>query len=88
MRRALAIDEKSFGHDHPNVAIRLNNLAMLLRETNQLREAEPLMSGDSSHVRGSADEVYVAITRARQSVAFVHDGGHSIAGATVFNPAA
>ena len=47
-----------------------------------------LMSGDGSHVRGSADEVYVAITRARQSVAFVHDGGHSIAGATVFNPAA
>ncbi len=27
MRRALAIDETSFGPDHPNVAIRLNNLA-------------------------------------------------------------
>ena len=47
-----------------------------------------LMSGDSSHVRGSADEVYVAITRARQSVAFLHDGGHSIAAATVFDPTA
>ena len=31
MRRALAIDEKSFGPDHPNVAISLNNLAQLLQ---------------------------------------------------------
>ena len=27
MRRALAIDEKSFGPDHPNVASDLDNLA-------------------------------------------------------------
>ena len=31
MRRALAIDEKSFGPDHPNVATALNNLAQLLK---------------------------------------------------------
>ena len=43
MRRALAIDEASHGPDHPNVAIRLNNLASLLRATNRLAEAEPLM---------------------------------------------
>jgi tetratricopeptide (TPR) repeat protein len=43
MRRALDIDEKSFGHEHPNVAIRLNNLAQLLQDTNRLAEAEPLM---------------------------------------------
>ena len=43
MRRALAIDEKSYGPDHPNVAIRLNNLAQLLRATNCLAEVEPLM---------------------------------------------
>ncbi|HXU29756.1 MAG TPA: tetratricopeptide repeat protein [Thermoanaerobaculia bacterium] len=43
MRRALAIDEVSFGTDHPNVAIRLSNLAWLLKETNRLSEAEPLM---------------------------------------------
>ncbi len=43
MRRALAIDEASFGADHPNVAIRLNNLAQLLKATNRLAEAEPLM---------------------------------------------
>ena len=43
MRRALAIDEKSYGPDHPDVAIRLNNLAQLLQATNRLAEAEPLM---------------------------------------------
>jgi tetratricopeptide (TPR) repeat protein len=30
MRRALAINEKSFGYNHPNVAVCLNNLAGLL----------------------------------------------------------
>jgi tetratricopeptide (TPR) repeat protein len=43
MRRALAIDEASYGNDHPKVAIRLNNLASLLQATNRLAEAEPLM---------------------------------------------
>jgi hypothetical protein len=33
MRRALDIDEKSYGPAHPNVAIRLNNLAQLLQAT-------------------------------------------------------
>lgn len=40
-RRALAIDETSFGSHHPTVAIRLNNLALLLKATNRLTEAEP-----------------------------------------------
>jgi tetratricopeptide (TPR) repeat protein len=43
MRRALAINENSFGVDHPNVATALNNLAQLLQATNRLAEAEPLM---------------------------------------------
>jgi len=43
MRRALNIDEQSFGPEHPYVAIRLNNLAQLLSATNRLMEAEPLM---------------------------------------------
>ena len=42
-RRALAIDEASYGNDHPDVARVLNNLAMLLKDTNRLAEAEPLM---------------------------------------------
>jgi tetratricopeptide (TPR) repeat protein len=41
-RRALAITEKSFDPDHPNVAIGLSNLAWLLKNTNRLAEAEPL----------------------------------------------
>lgn len=43
MRRALAIDEQSFGPEHPEVATNLNNLAQLLQDTNRLAEAEPLM---------------------------------------------
>ena len=41
-RRALAIIERSCGPDDPKLAIRLNNLAELLRKTNRLAEAEPL----------------------------------------------
>jgi len=41
-RRALAIDERSYGPDHPDVASALNNLAGLLYATNRLAEAEPL----------------------------------------------
>lgn len=43
MRRALAIDERSYGSDHPAVGSDLNNLATLLQATNRLSEAEPLM---------------------------------------------
>ena len=39
--RAQAIDEASYGPDHPDVAIDLNNLAQLLQATNRLGEAEP-----------------------------------------------
>ena len=43
MRRALAIDEQSFGTEHPDVARDLNNLARWLQAANRLAEAEPLM---------------------------------------------
>lgn len=43
MRRALVIDEESYGPAHPRVAIQLNNLAQLLKATNRLEAAEPLM---------------------------------------------
>src|SRR5271157_3872633 len=43
MRRALAINEKALGPEHPYVASSLNNLAQLLKATNRLAEAEPLM---------------------------------------------
>ena len=42
-RRALAIAESSFEPNDTRIAIRLCNLAELLRDTNRLAEAEPLM---------------------------------------------
>ena len=43
MRRALAIDEQSFGPEHPNVATTSTTWPQLLQATNRLAEAEPLM---------------------------------------------
>ncbi len=43
MRRVLAIYEKCFGPEHPEIATALTNLAQLLQSTNRLAEAEPLM---------------------------------------------
>ncbi|MFT5468200.1 MAG: hypothetical protein ACI8UO_003308 [Verrucomicrobiales bacterium] len=42
-RRTLAITEASFGPDHPKVATDLNNLALLLKDTNRLSEAKEPM---------------------------------------------
>lgn len=41
-RRALAIVEKAFGPDHPDVGGRLNNLAVLLMNQGHFAEAEPI----------------------------------------------
>jgi len=43
LRRALAIDEDAYGPDHLNVAMHLNNLCLLLKDTNRPGEAETLM---------------------------------------------
>jgi tetratricopeptide (TPR) repeat protein len=43
LEQALAIDEASYGPDHPTVAVDLNNLALLFQDTNRYEEAEPLM---------------------------------------------
>jgi tetratricopeptide (TPR) repeat protein len=43
IRRAVAIEEKSFGPDHHNIARNLNNLGQLLLATNRVAEAEPLI---------------------------------------------
>jgi tetratricopeptide (TPR) repeat protein len=42
IRRALAIDESSYGEDHPVVARDLNRLAELLQATSRLSEASSL----------------------------------------------
>ncbi|NBC32727.1 MAG: tetratricopeptide repeat protein [Alphaproteobacteria bacterium] len=41
-QRAIAIGEETLGPAHPNLAIQLNNLANLYRETGRTAEAEPL----------------------------------------------
>lgn len=41
-KRALAIREKAFGPDHPNVAMILNNLAAFYNSQGQYAQAEPL----------------------------------------------
>ena len=41
-KRALAIQEKALGPDHPDVATALNNLAVLYRHQGRYAEAEPL----------------------------------------------
>ena len=41
-KRALAIDERSLGPNHPDVAADLNNLAELYRTQRKFDEAEPL----------------------------------------------
>jgi tetratricopeptide (TPR) repeat protein len=43
-KRALAIREKAFGSEHPNVATSLENYAGLLRLMDRPDEAEPLES--------------------------------------------
>lgn len=42
LREALAIHEKSLGREHPDIGIRLNDLANLLRHTGRHSEAERL----------------------------------------------
>ncbi|NOU35329.1 MAG: tetratricopeptide repeat protein [Kiritimatiellaceae bacterium] len=41
-RRSLAIREKAFGLNHPNVAQTLENMAVLYRKTGREKEAEPM----------------------------------------------
>lgn len=43
MRRGLEIDEVTYGPDHPEVSPHLNNLAVLLQDTNRLAESESFM---------------------------------------------
>ena len=41
--RALAIDEKTYGKNHPQVATYANNLGLILKELGQLPEAQALL---------------------------------------------
>ncbi len=63
-KQALAIDEKSFGPDHLEIATDLNNLAELYRQQGKLADAEPLFK-QALAIRQQAlgpDHPYVAIS--------------------------
>ena len=68
-RRALAIDETSYGPDHPEVAIDLNNLALLLLATNRLAEAEPLIAARSRFSMTSLGPDHPKTVTARNNLA-------------------
>lgn len=42
LHQAVTFHQEKFGADDPVVAVALNNLALLLQDTNRLQEAEPL----------------------------------------------
>ena len=62
-RRVVEILEVSYGSEHPDVAIALNNLASHLFRTNRLAEAEPLMRRTLAidEARNGSDHPNVAI---------------------------
>ncbi len=55
-KRALALDERHYGPNSTQVAVRLNNLAQTLQDTNRLAEAEPLMRRALAIFRASLGE--------------------------------
>jgi tetratricopeptide (TPR) repeat protein len=52
-KRALRIDEKALGPEHPDVAIDLNNLAELYRAQGHYAEAEPLYQRSLAILEGA-----------------------------------
>jgi tetratricopeptide (TPR) repeat protein len=62
-RRALEIDETSYGPDHPNVAIGLNNLGGLLLATNRWQAAEPMLRRALAIAEGHHERLHPSIAR-------------------------
>ena len=74
MRRALEIDEASFGEHHPTVARDLNNLAQLLQDTNRMGEAEPLMRRALEIDEASFGEHHPTVARDLNNLATAAEG--------------
>ena len=87
LRRALAISEKSYGPDHPTVAIGLNNLAGLLRATNRLSEAEPLFRRALAIAEKGLGPEHPTTETIRRNLRSLQDRlGHSSGGPTESQP--
>jgi tetratricopeptide (TPR) repeat protein len=61
--RALDIDQKALGPDHPNVATDLDNLGLLLTKAGHYREAEPLVQRAVDIVRAALGPLHPEFTR-------------------------
>ena len=79
IKRALSIDEASYGKDHPNVATALNNLAALLQATNRLAEAEPLMKRALSIDEASYGKDHPNVATALNNLAALLQATHRLA---------
>jgi tetratricopeptide (TPR) repeat protein len=69
MRRALEIDERSFGPDHPDVAIRLGNLGSLLREKGKPDEGKKLIERALSIFEKSFDADHPLVVETKRRLA-------------------
>jgi tetratricopeptide (TPR) repeat protein len=76
LRRALAIDEKSYGPDNPEVAVPLTNLAQLLQATNRPAEAEPLMRRALAIEEKSYGPEHPKVATALNNLAQLHVATH------------
>jgi len=69
---ALAIDEASFGKDHPNVATDLSNLAQLYQDTNRPSEAEPMFKRALAIWEKSLGENHPQVATALNNIAMLY----------------
>jgi tetratricopeptide (TPR) repeat protein len=79
MRQALAIDEQSYGPEHPDVARDLNSLAQLLKATNRLAEAEPLMRRALAIAEQSLGENHPNVAAALNNLVTLLQATHRLA---------
>ncbi|MEM7014772.1 MAG: tetratricopeptide repeat protein [Verrucomicrobiota bacterium] len=75
-RRLRTPTPRTFGPDHPNVAIRLNNLAQLLKATNRMDQAEePMQRALAILVRSLGAEHPNSKTVARNFIGLLQELG-------------
>jgi tetratricopeptide (TPR) repeat protein len=67
--RALAISEAAYGPDHPTVATRLNNLALILRDLGQPGEARPLQERALAITETAYGPIHPAVATALNNLA-------------------
>ena len=69
LQRAIAIDKKALGPEHPDLAGRLNNLAVLYWATDRPAEAEPLFARALAILEKSLPPDHPALAAVRENYA-------------------